>query len=91
MTQTGKYTIAAQHEAFGIEGSREYTGTDLGAKAAARKIAKAAGHSWHAVVVKRAPEDHVCADHAVWAHAAGNCTICGARLPLSAAPEAVRP
>jgi hypothetical protein len=38
-----------------------------------------------------APPSHVCSDHAVWTHAAGNCTVCGARLPLSAAPESVRP
>ena len=44
------YTIAAKHEAFGIEGAREYIGTERGAKMAANKIAKAAGHGWTPIV-----------------------------------------
>ena len=44
------YIIAAKHEAFGVEGSREYVGTERGAKMAATKIAKAAGHGWSPVV-----------------------------------------
>lgn len=44
------YIIAAKHEAFGIEGSREYTGTERGARMAAKKIANAAGFGWSAVV-----------------------------------------
>ena len=40
------YIIAAKHEAFGVEGSREYVGTERGAKMAATKIAKAAGYGW---------------------------------------------
>lgn len=46
MKTTNTYTIAAKHEAFGIEGSREYIGTERGAKIAAGKIAKAAGYGW---------------------------------------------
>lgn len=44
------YIIAAKHEAFGVEGSREYIGTERGARMAANKIAKAAGHGWVAIV-----------------------------------------
>lgn len=44
------YIIASKHEAFGIEGSREYVGTERGAKMAATKIAKTAGHGWSPVV-----------------------------------------
>ena len=49
-TTTATYIIAARHNAFGIEGSREYVGTERGAKIAAGKIAKAAGHGWSPVV-----------------------------------------
>lgn len=44
------YTIAAKHETFGFEGVREYYGSELGAKFAARRIAKAAGFGWAPVV-----------------------------------------
>ena len=50
MSNSTTYTIAARHNAFGIEGSREYVGTERGAKIAAGKIAKAAGHGWTPVV-----------------------------------------
>ncbi len=46
------YTIAARHNAFGIEGSREYIGTERGARMAANKIAKAAGFGWSPVVIE---------------------------------------
>jgi hypothetical protein len=46
------YIIAAEHNAFGIEGSREYVGTERGAKMAATKIARAAGFGWSPVVVE---------------------------------------
>lgn len=44
------YTIAAKHTSFGIEGAREYIGTERGAKMVAAKIAKAAGFGWSPVV-----------------------------------------
>jgi hypothetical protein len=46
------YIIAARHNAFGIEGSREYIGTERGARMAANKIAKAAGFGWSPVVTE---------------------------------------
>ena len=50
MSNAITYTIAARHEAFGVEGQREYIGTEQGAKIAAGKIARAAGHGWTPVV-----------------------------------------
>ena len=44
------YIIAAKHESFGTEGSESYIGTERGAKMAANKIARAAGHGWKPVV-----------------------------------------
>lgn len=44
------YIIAAKNEAFGVEGSREYVGTERGARMAANKIAKSAGYNWVPVV-----------------------------------------
>lgn len=44
------YTIGAKHDAFGYEGVREYFGTELGAKFAARRIANSAGFGWSPVV-----------------------------------------
>ena len=46
------YTIAARHDAFGIEGARYYVGTERGARIAAGKIAKAAGFGWTPVVIE---------------------------------------
>lgn len=43
------YIIAAKHEAYGVEGSREYIGTERCARMAANKIARAAGHGWTGV------------------------------------------
>lgn len=50
MSTKKSFTVAALHEAFGIEGSREYVGTERGAKAEAKKIAKAAGAGWRPIV-----------------------------------------
>lgn len=47
-TAAGAWIIGATHAAFGTEGEREYIGTELGAKRAAGKIAKAGGHGWRA-------------------------------------------
>lgn len=44
------HIIAAQNPAFGTEGQEIYHGSALGAKRAANKIAKAAGHNWTAIV-----------------------------------------
>jgi hypothetical protein len=44
------HIIAAQNPAFGIEGETTYTGTALGAKRAANKIAREAGHNWTPII-----------------------------------------
>ncbi len=44
------YIIAAHHDAFGLEGSVAYVGTERGARRAANKIARLAGHGWTSVV-----------------------------------------
>lgn len=44
------YTIGAKHDTFGYGGIRKYYGSELGAKFAARRIAKEAGHGWTPVV-----------------------------------------
>ncbi len=44
------YIIAARNDAFGTEGSTAYVGTERGARRAANKIARLAGHGWTAVV-----------------------------------------
>lgn len=45
-----KYLIAAKHPAYGIEGQREYIGSERGANMAAKKIAKKGGHGWTPLV-----------------------------------------
>lgn len=40
----------ASHDAFGVEGLREYQGTELGARRAAAAIARRGGHGWKPVV-----------------------------------------
>lgn len=44
------YYIAAENPAYGVEGQREYTGTQRGALVMAGKISKRAGHNWTAVI-----------------------------------------
>lgn len=46
------YQIAARHDVFGVEGLREYVGTERGARMAAAKIAKAAGFGWTPVIIE---------------------------------------
>lgn len=38
------------HSAFGIEGFRDYYGSNLGALRAVRKMARKAGHGWRGVI-----------------------------------------
>lgn len=47
---SNEYRIAAKHEAFGVEGERPYTGTEQGARRAAKEIASRAGHGWTPIV-----------------------------------------
>jgi hypothetical protein len=47
---TRTWTIGAKNPAFGVEGARSYRGTELAARRAANKIARAAGHGWSPVV-----------------------------------------
>lgn len=49
-TSTATYRIAIKHEAFGIEGEREYIGTERGAILAANKLAKIGGYGWRGIV-----------------------------------------
>jgi hypothetical protein len=44
------WIVGAVHEAFGVEGSREYSGSRLGAQREANRIARRAGHGWRAYV-----------------------------------------
>jgi hypothetical protein len=40
------WVIWIEHEAFGTEGLQSYFGSELGARRAAGKIAREAGHGW---------------------------------------------
>lgn len=44
------WIVGALHEAFGVEGSREYVGSRLGAQREANRIARRGGHGWVAFV-----------------------------------------
>lgn len=44
------WIVGARHQAYGVEGAREYRGTELGARRLAAKIARMGGHGWSAYV-----------------------------------------
>jgi hypothetical protein len=44
------WVIGAKHQAFGVEGTRVWVGTERGARMLAGKIAKRGGHGWSAYV-----------------------------------------
>jgi hypothetical protein len=46
MASKSVWIVGAEHEAFGVEGSRHYFGSRLGAQRAANRIARRGGHGW---------------------------------------------